>query len=209
MNTNAVVLFFAFVFLFATKPFAQNFDINTVKSINENASAFKTSFFKADAQSVIVFSLAAPAATFFVGLKNHDAALKKNALYMLGAFVLSSGTTIVAKEIFKRNRPFVDYPFIVQRAEGGGYSFPSGHTSAAFVTATSLSLHFKKWYVVVPAYLWASSVGYARMYQGVHYPTDVLAGAIVGAGSAWLSFKVQKWMDKKNKKNVTQRGGVR
>jgi undecaprenyl-diphosphatase len=39
------------------------------------------------------------------------------------------------------------------------------------------------------------------MYQGVHYPSDVLVGALVGAGSAWLSYKVEKWMDKKHKKN--------
>jgi membrane-associated phospholipid phosphatase len=45
--------------------------------------------------------------------------------------------------------------------------------------------------------LWASTVGYARMYQGVHYPTDVLAGAIVGAGSAWVTYKAQQWVNKR------------
>ena len=45
--------------------------------------------------------------------------------------------------------------------------------------------------------MWAASVGYARMYEGVHYPTDVLAGALVGAGSAWVTYKFQQWMDKK------------
>jgi undecaprenyl-diphosphatase len=39
------------------------------------------------------------------------------------------------------------------------------------------------------------------MYQGVHYPSDVLVGAVVGAGSAWISYKVEKWMDKKHKQN--------
>ena len=81
------------------------------------------------------------------------------------------------------------------------YSFPSGHTSSAFCTATSLSLLFPKWYVAVPSYLYAATVGYARMYQGVHYPSDVLVGALVGAGSAWISYKVEKWMDKKHKQN--------
>jgi undecaprenyl-diphosphatase len=41
------------------------------------------------------------------------------------------------------------------------------------------------------------------MYQGVHYPTDVLAGAVVGAGSAWLGWKAQHWMEKKRTHALT------
>jgi membrane-associated phospholipid phosphatase len=191
----------ALLFVFAccnNYAIGQNFDINTVKKINANESSFKTNFFKADAQSVTVFNIAAPASVFIAGMVKHNAALKKDALYMAGSFVLSTAITHVTKNIVKRKRPFEEYSFIVKRSDGGGYSFPSGHTSAAFTTATSLSLYFPKWYVIVPSYLWASSVGYARMYQGVHYPTDVLAGAVIGAGSAWLGWKAQKWIDKKH-----------
>jgi membrane-associated phospholipid phosphatase len=52
---------------------------------------------------------------------------------------------------------------------------------AAFALATSLSLSYPKCYIIVPSFAWASSVGYSRMDLGVHYPSDVLAGAIVGA----------------------------
>ena len=180
--------------------FCQNFDINLLKSINKSETSFKTSFFKADAQSVTIFNIAAPAGVFAAGLIKHDPALKKDALYMAGAFVFSSLLTQGAKRIVQRKRPFDEYSFIIKRDEGGGYSFPSGHVSAAFTTATSLCLLFPKWYVIVPSCLWASSVGYARMYQGVHYPSDVLAGAIVGTGSAWLGWKLQKWMNKKKSK---------
>ncbi|TSA43733.1 MAG: phosphatase PAP2 family protein [Chitinophagaceae bacterium] len=185
-------------FLVQTAVQAQNADINLLKSINNNESSFKNSFFKADAQSVAIINIAAPAALFIAGELKHNKQLKKDALYMTGAFVLSSVITQATKRIVQRERPFDKYSFIVKRSSGGGYSFPSGHTSAAFTTATSLSLLFPKWYVVVPAFLWAGSVGYARMYQGVHYPSDVLAGALVGAGSAWLGWKVQKWMDHKH-----------
>ena len=88
----------------------------------------------------------------------------------------------------------VECVIINRDTESGGESFPSGHTSSAFCTATELALRYHTWYVIVPSYLFATSVAWARMYQGVHYPSDVLAGAVVGAGSAWLGWKLQKWM---------------
>ncbi|MEO6304381.1 MAG: phosphatase PAP2 family protein, partial [Bacteroidia bacterium] len=93
-------------------------------------------------------------------------------------------------------RPFNKYPDIQKEAAGGSFSFPSGHTNAAFCTATSLSLTFQKWYVIVPSYAWACAVGYSRMHLGVHYPTDVLGGIIVGTGCSFITYKVQKWMKK-------------
>ncbi len=204
MKRYAAVVFVSLFFANVSTAFAQNFDINTVKSINGNPSTFKTNFFKADAQSVTVINIAAPVGVFVAGLIKHNNQLKKDAAYMAGTFILSSIVTNASKQIFKRNRPYVDYPLdVTKRDAGGGYSFPSGHTSAAFTTATSLSLYFPKWYVIAPAYLWAGSVAYARMYQGVHYPSDVFAGAIVGAGSAWLGWKVQHWMDKKHRSKKT------
>jgi undecaprenyl-diphosphatase len=56
-----------------------------------------------------------------------------------------------------------------------------------------MSIQYKKWYVVVPAFAWAGSVGYSRLYLGEHYPTDVFAGAAIGIGSAYLS----EWLNKK------------
>jgi membrane-associated phospholipid phosphatase len=76
---------------------------------------------------------------------------------------------------------------------------PSGHTSSAFSTATSLSLNFRKWYVVAPAYTYAAAVGYSRMYLGVHYPSDVLVGALLGSGTAYLTWKINKKLQNKRK----------
>lgn len=181
----------------STYSFSQNFDIDLLRKINHNESTFRNNFFKATSQSVSYFNFAVPVGLFAAGIIKHDQQLKKDAAYTFGAFILSSVITQGMKITIQRDRPYITYPDIIKREEAGGYSFPSGHTSAAFCTATSLSLLFPKWYVIVPSYLYAATVGYSRIYQGVHYPTDVLTGAIIGAGSAWLSFKVEKYIAKR------------
>ncbi|MFZ9878471.1 MAG: phosphatase PAP2 family protein [Chitinophagaceae bacterium] len=45
---------------------------------------------------------------------------------------------------------------------------------------------------MAPAYTFAGLVGYSRMYLGAHYPSDVIAGALVGSGTAWLSYQINK-----------------
>ena len=184
--------------LLSVDSFAQNFDIDLLKTINLNQSNFKDHYFKATSQSVIVFNIAAPVGIFTAGLINHNEQMQKDAIYMAGGFIVSAVVVQGMKRIIQRDRPFVTYNYIVKRDAGGGYAMPSGHTTAAFCTATSLSLLFPKWYVIAPCCLYAASVGYARMYQGVHYPTDVLAGALVDAGSAWLAYRAEKWINKKH-----------
>ena len=110
-----------------------------------------------------------------------------NAAELGGAELLTLGVTMGAKSLVQRPRPWVAYEGdLVCLQHVSSTSFPSGHTSLAFATATSLSLVYPKWYVAVPAYLWAGAVGYSRMYVGAHFPSDVLAGALLGTASALL-----------------------
>jgi membrane-associated phospholipid phosphatase len=98
------------------------------------------------------------------------------------------------KAAIDRPRPYVTYPDIIDPYRFmTSKSMPSGHTSLAFTTATALSLKYPKWYVIAPSYFWACSVGYSRMNLGVHYPSDVLAGAALGAGSAYLTMLINDW----------------
>ena len=143
-------------------------------------------------------SIGVPSLMFLYGIIKHDSAAKINS-FVAGAGLLASGAiTLGMKYAFNRARPFVTYPLLIEKkSEAGSPSFPSGHTSSAFAAATSLSLMYPKWYVIAPSLLWASAVGYSRMELGVHYPSDVLAGAIIGAGSAWLMWKGNRWLSLK------------
>lgn len=107
------------------------------------------------------------------------------------------------KYAINRQRPYTKYPDLVHPYDNteAGLSFPSAHTSLAFNTAATLSIRFHKWYITVPAYLWASGVGYSRLYLGEHYPSDVLAGAALGIGSAYLV----DWIDKKLYKRTSRK----
>jgi len=107
------------------------------------------------------------------------------------------------KYAINRQRPYTKYPDLVHPYDNteAELSFPSAHTSLAFNTAATLSIRFHKWYITVPAYLWASGVGYSRLYLGEHYPSDVLAGAALGIGSAYLV----DWIDKKLYKRTSRK----
>lgn len=171
---------------------AQNEDIRLLRDINLHRDRGLDGSFKFITNSSGIISATTPVALISTGLITKDKELLHKGLYVGATWLTSAILANGIKVIVRRDRPFVTYPEIEKLASGGSYSFPSGHSSEAFSIATSLSISFPKWYVVAPAYLWAGLVGYSRMDLGVHYPTDVLAGAVLGAGSAYLCHVLDK-----------------
>lgn len=184
---------------------AQNWELNTLKSINPQ---YPTSdFWKVTSTSAYYIGGMVPLAFLIEGFIKKDPVLKHKSYDIFGSIVINLIVTSALKASFDRNRPAQDHPIVIfPYKEVTGRSFPSGHTSLAFTTAASLSIQCKKWYVTLPAYAWAASVGYSRMYLGVHYPTDVIAGAAIGVGSAYLGHWLNKKIFPRNKKSTHKAG---
>jgi len=203
MNTSSKMadrILLIFMFFVPASVYSQNVDIRILLSLNSPQTLSSDKFFQFMSNSDAYLVLGIPAGMGTAGLIKHDDKLFRNACVTLAATAINFGITTALKYSFNRERPFVTYPDVMKKSDGGSPSFPSGHTSSAFATATSLSFAYPKWYIIVPSYTWAGTVGFSRMHLGVHYPSDVLAGAVIGAGSAWITYAVNKRLNINSKK---------
>ena len=203
MNIKKLFLTF-WLLLFTVVVFAQGLDLNILKAVNGPPSSADKTWLFITKKSFFVDG-AVPASLLIAGFVNHDDGLKADGLQAAASLVVAGGTSLLLKKVFNRERPYLAHPgVIIPKEYPTDASFPSGHTSVAFAAATSLSLAIPKWYVIAPSFAYAGVVGYSRMYLGVHYPSDVLAGAALGVGSAYLTYKAQQWIMGKKKKHVSQ-----
>lgn len=195
-TTIILLLFVSMTFTAELK--AQNADINLLKSLNSPTPKVLRDYSVFVSNTTAVISLSTPLVMGVSALISKNDDLLKDAIYVGASIGLDVVLTYGLKQTFSRPRPYISYPNdIVPYENLTSLSFPSGHSSIAFATATSLSLSNPKWYIIAPSYFWAFSVGYSRMNLGVHYPTDVLAGAVLGVGSAYVTYKINQWYWKK------------
>ena len=173
---------------------AQGWDARSLHSINGwNMHGFS----KGISNSAPYLVVGTPVAMGVYALAAKNDKLLKDAIYIGTSVVEAIGLTYGLKYAFDRQRPYEKYPDRIHPIEPeDSPSFPSGHTAAAFSLATSLSITYPKWYVIAPSAVWACGVGLARINQGVHYPSDVLTGAAIGVGCAFVNVYVNRWLNK-------------
>ncbi|MBA3665806.1 MAG: phosphatase PAP2 family protein [Bacteroidetes bacterium] len=195
MNRALIILFL----FFTIAGHGQNIDLRILKSLNQTDLPCWDKTMRGVSFSVYPVMPLVAGGVWAHGYATKDEALMRSGYKSAIAITFAVATTSGLKYLFNRQRPFKEYPNdIVQRdMHVGPFSFPSGHTTAAFASATALSLSYKKWYVTLPSYLYAGFVGYSRMRLGVHYPSDVLGGMIIGIGAGLLTWKLDKMINHK------------
>ena len=116
---------------------------------------------------------------------------------VLNIFATDQGSVQLFKEQFMRLRPchveaLQDQMRLVKAGCGGKYGFISSHASNTFGLALLAGLAFRQKFpwLIYPLVAWAAMVSYSRIYLGVHYPTDILMGALFGAFCGTLLYRI-------------------
>jgi undecaprenyl-diphosphatase len=93
----------------------------------------------------------------------------------------------IIKPLIGRVRPFVKFTEVPLLISAGSYSFPSGHSTAAFASAAVIAHYYRT--AGLLTYVLAALIAYSRLYLFVHYPSDALAGMVLGILVAYLIVK--------------------
>lgn len=122
-----------------------------------------------------------------IAILNHHTTIHLMGIDCALALILSNMVSQLLKKGVNRARPYLKIDTLYTKKIGiDAYSFPSGHTTAAFSMCVMISLFFPD---ASPFFiLLASGIGISRMYLGVHYPSDVITGMLVGTLTSFLVF---------------------
>lgn len=112
---------------------------------------------------------------------------KRLTLAFVSFFIARFVIVEIIRALYHRPRPFLSYNVTELIQKGNEASFPSGHAAALFAIAASLYFYNKR----LAGWLFAAAavISIARVMAGVHYPSDILAGALIGVVTAWLAEK--------------------
>jgi membrane-associated phospholipid phosphatase len=193
------------------------FDSNIARAIraqsvqdDKMASRAASAFNFIGSKGVVIAGLA----TYGVGRLGHFEHVADLGLHTTEAIFVSAGITSIIKGLAGRQRPGIagigdpdDFSFGGALKKGGNTSFPSGHATAAFATATLVTLethHWKPsstWYVAPVMFGGATLVGVARLYSNAHWASDVVMGAGVGTFTALEIYRYNHVTSRHNRVN--------
>ena len=179
-NKKLIILLLLLATLPCTQARAQDIDYNILCNLQQKRTPAMDKVMVWTSNS-LVLAPCVPAGLLTTGFATDNQQLLSVGTATGISFLTAFAVTEAVKFTVRRPRPYITYTDdLIPVKTTIGFSFPSGHTSLTFATATSLSLSCPKWYVIAPSMLWATGVAFSRLYLGVHYPSDVLTGMLVG-----------------------------
>ncbi len=127
---------------------------------------------------------------FILGLIKKNRKLKLTSIQIVGGLIITTIIVVLLKHSVGRPRPYITDPTLWHAASKSNPSFPSGHTAVTFVVATILSLNYRRNYIGIMFFTWAILVAFSRLDLGMHYPSDVIAGAFIGFIISWTVYTI-------------------
>ncbi|MEP7146085.1 MAG: phosphatase PAP2 family protein [bacterium] len=179
----------------STKYSEKNIDIRIFRAFNNINSKFVNTLINVSNESLTPVSIGAPLGLYIASRINKNYYDEGSSVLLALSEITSGVVTLGMKNIIKRDRPFrkLNRVYLSDTSSvSGTYSLPSGHASGAFVILTSLTLRYPdKPALIAGLFTYAAIVSLGRMYWGVHYPSDILTGMLIGAGSAALIYSLR------------------
>ena len=118
------------------------------------------------------------------------------AMALIGSIIFNN---LILKNLFQRTRPYEVVEGLTRLiGKQSDFSFPSGHTGSSIAASLVMLKQLPKKFGI-PALILGILISFSRLYIGVHYPTDVIVGAIMGAISAMLSIKLYNYIVSRKK----------
>ncbi len=129
------------------------------------------------------------------GAPRSDERLRRATVVAVVAGVLALLVNYAIGNLWYRPRPFVAFPGQVHQLipHAADSSFPSDHAAGSFAFTAGIWGGNRVWGIIFLVI--ASTVSFARVYVGVHYPSDVLAGAVIGLCSGWVVRRVETYLE--------------
>lgn len=133
----------------------------------------------------------------FLYVSHHSACRKWEIILVTGisAVIARFGVAEIIRFFYQRPRPFLSLPDVHQLLTDSAWSFPSGHSTFFFAISTAMYFYNKKW--GIGFFIATVFITVSRVIAGVHYPSDILGGAIIGVAVACAVFLLARRMEQK------------